>query len=1133
MKLSLNGVGFPLLTRIPSKTWLAMKITFILLFCFNVQISAHVAAQNISLSNMRAPSLEKVFKEINRQTGYGFLYNTSLIKGVKRVDLDSVDGVSVERALDLIFKNLPLTYQITGKTIVVREKLSRQPLNITGIEKPDLQELQGSVIDSTSRKPLAGVTIQVRGTSIGTTTDVNGKFNLSVPDDAVIEVSYLGYNRQVIPVNGRSTIEVLLSSSSTSLDQLVVVGYGTQKKSDLTGSITSVSGDQIRDVPASSVAEALQGQAAGVAVTKGDGGPGSAANIIIRGAGDINGLSPLYIVDGVRMGTGNNFNISDIESIEILKDAASSAIYGAQAAGGVILITTKRGKLGKMNVNFNGSFGVRQPMNLIHLLNRDQFLRAKAAYGNDISGWGDPATLPNTDWIDQLFGNGKQQDYTLSISGASEKVNYYVSGNYHQEDGVRLDNWFKRYAIRVNSGYQLNSKLKVGENIYGWKTATNPTTNGEIPFRSVPTMAVRDSTNPLGGWAKQPPGSYFEGTNPVANELLRHNTDEAYGFDASVYLDWTIFEGLNFRATFGASIGETNSSQFYEAYNFGSLAKQNGDFTKTFNKYENLTANYVLTYDKTIGRHNFKLMAGYEALKNSSSDLSGSTLGFPVQVAESFAVSTQASSQRTATGGLGNSRVLSQFGRLNYGYADKYLLTANIRRDASTNFGPENRWGVFPSFSAAWRLSEEPFIKNNVSQISNLKIRGGYGVLGSDNIGQYLYESAYNSQSVTYLGNQIAQGWGIFKFPNPNIKWEEIHQTDIGLDASFWRDKVTLTLDWYSRQTMGMLYNVKTAPSAGVGTYNGSPASVPVNIGQVSNKGFEIAASYRAHVGDFDFKIGANTSFNHNLVLKLGQDTVPIISGFPGNYWNGSVSKTQTGHPMGQFYGYVVDGIYKTDAAVKERDVFQSIGTGQGDLIYRDIDHNGVINENDKTYIGNPWPKVTYAININASWKNFDLVLFFSGVYGVDIFDGTLSNTQNFVGDYNTTAKIFQTSFFDGKGLTNAPRVGYYSTQADGTQVYIRDPNGNYKNVSSYFVEDGSYLKLKNFQLGYNFPEQWISRMKLSSLRVFLMAQDLFTLTKYQGMDPELAGSVTARGIDNFQIYPHSRLLSIGLNVGF
>lgn len=1159
------------------KVLLTMKLTVLIFLIGTLQVLAEdTFAQQVSIKKKDATLLE-VLRTVRKQTGYLFICDLEMLDQAEKVNIN-VTNAPMKEVLDACFAGQPLTYNIVDKTIIVKKKRepARKPKEQASIKEPfsfmsdpvlkermtelmrkkvNLQTIfdisvTGKVTDEKG-EPLAGVNVIQKGTQRGTSTNEQGVFNIDITDaDAVLTFSFVGFMSQEVIVGRRSQIDVTLKVDNKALEEVVVVGYGTQKRSDLTGSVSSVKSEDIKNLPVRSVNEALQGRAAGVQVTRNDGAPGGSSDIVIRGVGSIGGMSPLYIVDGIRMSAGNNFNLQDVESIEILKDASAAAIYGAQAAGGVVLVTTKRGVAGsdKMNINFNAYYGVRKPVNLYSMLNTPDYVKAKAASGVNTGGWGDPNTLPDNDWADQIYQNGSDQSYSLSLSGATAKTNYYLSANYQREGGTIIDNWFERYGIRSNADFKINNRLKVGETLYGWSTRANPVQTSTFPFRSAPVIPVYDPTNPVGGWAKT--GTFFTGPNLVANELINHAKNNQYALEGNVYLDWEIIKGLNFRSTFGASIYAVNNYKFTEAYDFGTLKNLNAFLSRDQNNTRNFTGNFVLTYARTFGRHEVKAMAGYEAYQSNMSNLHGEAQGFQV-ITYNLGMTTNPSTYKASGGEFPQTRLLSQFGRINYTFADKYLFTANVRRDGSDRFGPANKWGVFPSFSVGWKMSEEAFVRDNFAQVSNLKIRASYGKLGStSSIPQYTYQASFGGAGGTNIlglpNGDRSKGYALTaQLPNQNIKWEQVNQTDIGLDLGLFKNALNITADWYSRQTQDMIYQVPVPVSAGFYGTSG----VFTNIGQMSNKGIELAVDYRGKMKDFTYSVSANAAFNKNLVKQLsGTNNNPINDGAAGDYLESTVTRTQAGKPLSQFYGYVVEGLFQTDSEVAALNqsaqeaaaatgkpttgvFFQNAGTGAGDLKFRDVNGDGRITIDDKTYIGNPWPKITYGFSLSLGWKGIDLQAMFQGVQGVDVFNGNKYYTQFFVGDYNTTNDIFKTSFFNGNGLTDQPRVG----TKDASGNYVRDPNSNYTRISSFVVENGSFLKLRNLQVGYTLPSALVKQWKMSGLRVYFQAQNLLTFTGYSGLDPEVLGrnGTTARGLDTIYSYPRTRLVSMGIDLNF
>lgn len=1123
---SLPVPGCPKLCHVLIKRYLSLVLLLFSFFCtYSNPLNGQVTLRVV---NERA---EKVLKEIELQSGYNFFYKTDEIDLDKKVSLNVIK-MPIHKILEMIFDDGTVSFTTIKNQIVLKKvtvntvKKNDASPPVDKRSQPIVQVSVTGVVTDEFGAPVPNVSIMENGTNNGATTDENGRYTITVSrPDAVLSFSNVGYARQEIAVGDSRNINVTLIDDVQALSEVIVMGYASQRKSDLTGSVSTVKGEDINTLPAASVAESLQGRVAGVQVVTGSGEPGAASDIVIRGGGSVNGMPPLFIVDGVRMGTNYNFNNQDIESIEVLKDASAAAIYGAQAAGGVVLIQTKRGAAAqeKLNVDFNAMYGVRSPMGLINLMNTRQLFDAREAFGYDVSGWGDPSELPDVDWVDVLFGKGSDQNYALSLTGSSDLANYYVSGNYFRQDGVRPGNSFERYSLRLNSDYKIGSRFRAGETVYIYKSYRDPHEAGGTYFRTVPTMPV---TNEDGSWGNAPTGGYFNGRNPYQRAMTRPGGTAEQAVEGNIYLDYKLMDGLNFRTTLGASIGGEQYSLFAEEFNNGAQAGP-AELWKEFAQWERYTVNFVMNYDKSFGNHDIKALAGYEMYREDRHTLEGYAADFAVERTQSFYLNTNLPTQRVYGGIYPDTRLVSQFGRFNYSYNNKYLLSATVRRDGSDRFGPENKWGVFPAFSAGWRISQEPFFEN-VNGISSLQLRASYGVLG--NIGaipQYLYQPQFGPQNLTALPGDIqvrAYGRNL-SMPNPSIRWEEVRTTNIGLDASFLSNSLTVAADWYQRITHDMIYAVPVPLSAG---YHGNP--VFTNIGSLSNEGIELAVNYNAKVSDLTMDFGVNGSYNKNRVISLDGGASQINDGAGGQYLSNPISRTIAGQPLSQFFGYVVEGIYATDQEVADRGVIQP-GAGAGDLIYRDVDGNGVITDADRDFIGNPWPKFNLGVNINLKYKRFDLSMAFAGVFDVDVYNAVKHYTDFLAGDYNASPNIFQASFFAGNGLTDRPRLGY----TDENGLYQRDPNANYTRISSYFVEDGSFLRLRNARLGYTLPEGILKSLKIRSANVYVTTQNLLTFTGYTGSDPEVLGenNVTARGIDFNSRNPQTRLVSIGMQMDF
>lgn len=1007
--------------------------------------------------------------------------------------------------------------------------------------------LKGTVTDAQG-EPLIGAMVHVEGTSIAAATDIDGNFSLTAPVGKTLKVSYVGFDPVSVKVTaGRTDYRLVMNpDASTALDEIVVVGYGTQKKSEVTGSISHVKSDAIKDFSVNSVADALGGMSAGVAVTKSTGSPGETPDIIIRGAASVNGMSPLFIVDGVKQSTGFDFNMRDVESIEILKDAGSCAIYGAEAAGGVILVTTKRGKAGQASLNLTARYGIRKITKPVKLLNRDEFIAAKLLTGVDIlgsEGVESASELPDVDWMDVMYDTGHEQEYNLSLTGGTERLRYFLSGGFYNEKGTYVDSSVDRFSLRTNVDYEISKIFSVGSSIYGSVVKNNPTKiysiyTNSIPFRTVPTMEPVDED---GNFSQTP--FYLNGPNLYGNELTYHYKGHNYGLNALLYLNVNIMPWLTLRVNGAGKFTSFNSRVFSEEYDFRAV-QEDAYFESSAGTSQELTYNATLTFDRTFARKwGVKAMIGTEATAAQSYSNYIRAIDFPVDQVGSVNLSSNTAKEASDSPYKG--RALSFFGRVNLSYDNRYYLTANIRRDGSDRFSKNHRWGTFPSVNVMWRIGQESFLRDKLPWLTDAKLRGSYGILGNDGIAQFLYTRAYVGDQIIYNygGTAEVSGWANYKVPNADIKWEEVHQGDFGIDLSLFNNRLTFSYDYYNRQTHDMLYWKVVPYASGINYYHeGATNTMPINIGRVSNIGHEIAINWTQRLNDFNYSVGFNASFNSNKVKQIGEEgAAPLVS-------PDGINRTENGRSMSELYGYSAIGIFQSQEQVDEynaraqaagRPYYWQQNTGVGDLIFDDHGQ-GYVDENCKEYIGNPWPKMTYGINLAAQWRGFDLSAVFQGAAGFQIYNAVKAYTQTFATDGNTTMDIYKCSFFGDNGLTDQPRCGMISDSG----AWVGDPSKNYSTINSFWVEDGDYLKCKNLVFGYTLPENITRKAYIQKLRVYFSASNLFTITKYSGIDPEIGGtstqasnlagtSMTARGVDTYNRYIPSRLFSFGLDLTF
>lgn len=1005
---------------------------------------------------------------------------------------------------------------------------------------------------------LPGVSIQLKGSRIAQLSDSQGNYVIQVNNKAsdVLVFSMVGYFNREIKAGAAETALVKLEEDNKQLTEVVVVGYGTQKRKDITGSVASVKGDVFKNQPITNPTEALQGRIAGVDIVKNSGAPDATPSIIIRGLSSLNQPAPLYIIDGVRVPDGNNINVQDIATIDVLKDASAAAIYGSAAAGGVVLITTKKGTgTGAPAINFNARYGKSTPKT-IKLLDKSGYIRLQNLLNPAIfSNAGGIDTLANTDWSDVLFRNGMEQNYNLSINGASEVVNYLVSGFYNKQDGVYLKNFSNIGGARVNTDFKLGKYIKFGEQLSVSKRKTSPPIGVEAqlhnaPFRTLPIIPLYNKDGSYGTLPGGYTGLQYNGINPLGAINAASVENFKNNLQGNVYADIQLPFHLNFRTTLGYSYYHETQDYFQDAFSIGAVSNKSNFLNKQSIETEQVLTNFVLGYDNTFGKHALNVIAGFEQISSKFFNINAqaSSVGLPGYSFIPTSNTNYILSGQTDNNGL----IKSFFGRVNYNFNGRYYISGSIRRDANyTVFGPNKQKGVFPAASAGWNISEEPFFKSALPVVNTLKLRGSYGELGNSNIRPYSYLANY-SPFFAISGNGSAGGQNFSPgaplvlsntygaIPNPNLHWETVRETNIGLDGELLNNSLYFSAEWYNKTTKDMLYALPLSLSSGITT------PYLTNIGSVRSRGVDLLVGYKNKSGDFSYDVSVSAGFNQNKVLSLGGSTTDALKdGY--NYYstgdigfqmmpNQTITITKAGSPFGSFYGYKVKGIFKTDAEAAKQTVNGNVARA-GDLIYEDIDGKPGITEADRQIIGNPNPKLIYGINIRLNYKGFDAAFLFNGVAGVDLFNGVKAYEQFRFQDGNTTSQIFNASFLGNNGVTNQPRIGV----ANSGGGFTLDPNQNYSSVNSYFVENGSYLKLKNLQVGYTFSGNFLNKIKVKSLRVFVMGNNLFTITKYKGLDPELGSAFSAggytgpttRGIDAVSQYPQTRIYTAGVDFTF
>lgn len=990
--------------------------------------------------------------------------------------------------------------------------------------KPALQQtiIKGTVKDADGM-PIPGANVLVKGTTIGTTTDIDGNYELAVPDTAKILVfSYLGMKSKEVVLTGKKVVSITLQNDAATLEEVVVVGYGTVRKSDVTGSLSSVSTDEMNKTQNTSIAQAIQGRAAGVTVSKGSGGPGATPTVRIRGVGTVNNADPLYVVDGVPISDISSVNMADAKSVEVLKDASATAIYGSRGANGVVLITTNGGKKGKTVISYKTYTSFDKRIDNLDVLNAQQWATLYNE-GNVNDGkaadpaLADPTSLPNYDWKDAVYRGGSIQSHQLSASGGTDKSTFYVGFGYINQKGIIDESSYKRTNFRVNNTYQITPKIKLGNNIqysvsntqsipsYGGNSNAKAAFSGFFIDPITPFYNT-DGTYSIPKYAAQP-------INPLGLTKYGVTPEKKENFLGSVFIEAEIIKDLTFKSNFGLQINNTSVDNYKPAYYVSPIfSAPVSSYNLSRSENRSIILSNTLNYNKTIAKkHYFNALLGQEIQNANTNNVNASRNSIPTSVGQPTLSAGDVSSS-TNGGSISESKLLSFFGRLNYNYDDRYLLTGTYRMDGSSRFGANNRWAKFPSLAAAWNLHKENFFK--IDAISQFKVRAGWGETGNQNIPNAAIYNTLNVGTNSIVGKDESTALGIAPLTpgNANLKWETTITTNIGLDLALFNNAITFTADYFIKNTSDMLMATPILYSSG---YANSPYT---NAGNIQNKGLEFTANYTKTIKDFSFNVGGNISFIRNKVTALASEGSVILTGDGNNFYN--ISRTEVGHPLASFYGYQMVGIFQNQKEID--DSASLLNTQPGDVKYKDVNGDGQITDSDRTYIGSPFPKFTYGINLDLSYKQFDFTAFFQGSQGNQIY-----NTTNYwlEGDLASNSSTSILGRWTGEGTSNTiPRATFTNA-------------GNNNLQSSRFVKDGSYLRLKNVQLGYTFTKSVLDAIRLQNLRIYVAAQNLLTFTKYDGIDPELGVDASQNspldiGIDRGR-YPSVRSFSLGLDINF
>lgn len=1067
-----------------TKTALVMQLTSVILLAACLQVSAFAHAQTVSISGNNL-SLPKVFKEIRQQTGYNFIYTNEELQKTNPVTLH-VKDVSLKEVLEQCLVGQPVDYMINDNIIIIKPKNS-----IPDVALLSLIKISGRVTDSSTHAPLAGVTIQVKGSTIGTMTDNNGNFNLEAPNNAVLIISYLGYKEKEIHLNGRTAISVELSASSTTLNQLVVVGYGSQKRTDITGSVSSVPKSRLSKLPVTNALQAMEGSVAGVNISSQSAAPGGTPSIYIRGLNSITAsTAPLIVVNGLPFsGSWNDINPNDIASIEILKDASATAIYGTRGSNGVILITTKKGKSGKPVISYDGYAGVEFMTHILKPMTGPEYVQKNLAYDAE-AGITPPKPVPNlgevpnyqtgktTNWIQQVSQTGIIQNHDLNISGGSDFAKYYLSGSYFKEKGILKGYQYHRISLRSDIDLNLTNWLKAGADIL---YVINNNDGSQVSLAAATEMSpYGQEYNADGTYNIYPMFPETLYSNPLV-ELYNPQLNRSKNITGNFYAEITpkFIKGLRYRINYGASY----LPALYEYY----TTRASGDLLGTATVKNSSSSDWILenllTYNRQFGKNSIDITALYSAQQNSSqydNILNSSFINDQLTFYNLGAAQNQ-----TTTSGLTQSSLLSQMLRINYNYANKYLLTATARRDGYSGFGLTNKYGLFPSVALGWNIANENFMRD-ISSISELKLRVSYGTTGNEAVTPYQTLSTLGTRDYVY-GQNTAIGLTANQMGNSDLRWESTTELNVGIDFQILNNKLSGTIEAYQSKTKNLLLQRQIPSITGY-------TSILDNIGRTQNNGFEVTIqSHNVNIGNFSWTTRANFSLNRNKITQLyGNNTSDI-----GNKWF-------IGKSLEAVYDYVQEGVWQVGQDPSKQDP----SAKPGDLKFKDLNGDGKITSADREYLGTNLPSWIGGMTNTFTYKQFSLNIF------IQTFQGALINN-------------YTLNWADQAGRINLPQMGYWTTANKNNSM----PSLAYINSRHYgFPQKDSYTRIKDITLSFEVPKSFLDRYNLANLSLYLSGRNLFTFTNWFGWDPEVDHNVSLSAASTN--YPNTGQIIFGLNVG-
>ena len=1089
------------------------KFLFILIFLTSIEaFSKGYGQTKISLS-LQNTDLKTAFKEIEKKSEFNFLYLDKDVLNTPRIIIQNFKNEPIDKVLESLLFKTNLVFQFSDNNTILISKKN---------EVTNAIRIKGQVRDE-SGNLLPGVTVTVKGGNIATSTDGNGEFNINIPEGSTTLIfSSTGFQTQELAIGSSTMLNVKLIAQVNLLNEVIVAGYVTQRKSDITSAISVVDTKELEKQAGTTIAEKLQGRASGVRVRT-SGSPGQQASIEIRGVNNFRGTAPLYVIDGLLTNETRDLNPNDVESIQVLKDAGAAALYGSRGANGVIVITTKKGKAGPVRIDFDSKYGTQsigKRYDLMKATEWSQIINTMYTASNQpVPGSAlNPPGGVDTDWQSALIKRGSIQDHNLALSGGSDQGSYRVSGNYFANDGTIQGPSFKRYSSRINTTFN-RGKFKFSQSLF--TAISNSVDPVGTPFinviRMVPAIPVYYKANP-GGFGYGDVNAPTKGENPVAHQLLNPVTNESLRLQGTVSGEYAFTSFLSYKINLGIE---------YNANTLASLKKDgawlyaqgptNSIYSEDRNRFMSTLFEHTLIFKKSFNKHNLNALAGFTDQFRTFSNSQAKTENLGVDGnGQYFDVLSSGQTQQTASGTRSESSIRSFLGRIDYSYDNRYIISGSIRRDGSSRFSSENRWGNFPSVSLGWRVINEKFAKNILpSVVSDLKLRASYGSLGNtENIGDYEYQAYINTFTRYILGNsqQVIPGAITRTLVNKNIKWETSSTSNFGLDLGFFNNKLQVQADYYSKTTRDILLNAPIPWTTG----NGG-ADPLVNIGSLRNRGLDLSINYNNKVGDFTYGISTNLTTVSNKVLSLTQDNAPVY---------GTYTITEVGKPVGQFFVLQTDGIFQNDQEVAAS---AQKSAKPGDQRYKDINGrdekgklngkpNGIIDADDRTYSGSPWPDFTYSFNFDLSYKLFDFTMFWNGVQGGKLYNQAnewMSNTAD-LGNYRHGLNPWTPQ----NASTTTPKA-------------IQGAAGVIRPDTDRWLENGSFLRLANLQVGFRLGKALTARLKTQSVRFFMSAQNLLTRTSYTGLDPDIqGGGILSRGYDNGS-YPNVKSWITGIQVKF